>query len=441
VTSVTAALAAQRPAWEALLRIPSVSGPGGDPGEVGASARVTAAFLRAAGAQHVEVLEPPGGLPAVVAEAAGPPGAPAVLLYGHHDVVPPGAPGAWTSPPFEPTVRDGRLFGRGTADCKWSIAVMAALVAAHGGRPPVTLRLLVEGEEEIGSPSLPWILGERPALAGSDIFLVLDGANPQAGTPGLATSFRGQLTCHVDVRVLRTPVHSGEGGAVPDALAVLVRLLASLHDEDGAVAVPGLVRGEPGGEDPGDLEAALAGAGALPGVRATGRGTVAERRGLGPAISVLGMDVPSIAGSRNVLHPAGRARLGVRLAPEQAPADARAALEEHLRRHTAFGAHVTVGFDTPPTAGFRGDARGVQVAALAAALAAEFGREAVLSAEGGSVPAAGLLAAHGPVLVPGLAEPGAREHGIDESISLADLDAVTRGLARYLDGLGSSGAG
>jgi len=307
----------------------------------------------------------------------------------------------------------------------------------HGGRPPATLRLLVEGEEEIGSPSLPWVLGQRAPLVESDVFVVLDGANPQTGTPGLATSFRGQLTCVVDVRVLRGPVHSGAGGAVPDALAVLARLIASLHDEDGAVAVPGLLRGRPGGEDPGDLEAVLADAGALPGVRATGRGTVAERRGLGPAISVLGMDVPPIEASTNVLHPSARARLGVRLAPEQAPADARTALEQHLRRHAAFGAHVTVAFDPHAAAGFRGDTGGVHLSALAAALTAEFGRRAVLSAEGGSVPAAGMLAAHGPVLVPGLAEPEAREHGVDESISLADLDAVTRGLARYLSGLGS----
>jgi len=437
VSSVTAALAAQRPAWEALLRIPSVSGPGGDPGEVAASARAIAEFLRAAGAEHVEVLEPPGGLPAVVAQAAGPPGAPAVLLYGHHDVVLPGPPEAWTSPPFEPTVRGIRLYGRGTADCKWSIAVMAALVAAHGGRPPVTLRLLVEGEEEVGSASLPWILGERPELAGSDVFVILDGANPRTGTPGLATSFRGRLTCVVDVRVLRGPVHSGAGGVVPDALAVLVRLLASLHDEDGAVAVPGLLRGRPAGEDPGDLGAVLADAGALPGVRVTGRGTVAERRGLGPAISVLGMDVPAIEDSTHVLHPAARARLEVRLAPEQPLADAQTAVEGHLRRQAAFGAHVIVGFDSRAVAGFRGDPRGVHLSALAAALTAEFGRGAVLSAEGGSVPAAGMLAAHGPVLVPGLAEPEAREHGVDESISLADLDALTRGLARYLDGLAS----
>src|SRR5690349_22193767 len=225
---------------EDLVRIQSV---GADParrGEVERSAEAVAKLLSQAGFGDVQIVSE-GGAPAVIARYPAPPGAPTVLLYAHHDVQPEGDPDQWASPPFEPTERNGRLYGRGSADDKAGIATHLAAFRAHNGKPPVGVTVFVEGEEESGSPSLGRLLAaHRDALA-ADVIVIADSDNWSVDTPALTVSLRGLADCVVEVATLDHGLHSGLwGGVVPDALSVLVRLLASLHDDDGNVAVAGL---------------------------------------------------------------------------------------------------------------------------------------------------------------------------------------------------------
>src|SRR5215813_5818475 len=229
---------------ERLVRIPSVSADPAAAPHLRASAREVAAMLRRAGLPDVEVLTVEGGRPAVLGRRPGPPGAPTVLLYAHHDVQPAGDPAAWDGDPFEPTERGGRLFGRGAADDKAGIAVHLAALRAHGDQLPVGVIVLVEGEEEIGSPTLTRFLTTHRDRLAADVVVLADSTNWTVEVPALTTSLRGGANVTVEVRTLRHGVHSGMyGGPVPDALTALCRLLATLHDERGDVAVSGLVAG------------------------------------------------------------------------------------------------------------------------------------------------------------------------------------------------------
>ena len=260
---------------ERLVRIPSVSADPAAASHVHESALIVAALLGTAGLADVDVLTVPGGQPAVVAHRAAPPGAPTVLLYAHHDVQPPGDPADWDSDPFQPAERRGRLFGRGAADDKAGIAVHLAALRAHGDKLPVGVTVLVEGEEEIGSPTLAEFLDAYAGRLRADAVVFADATNWTTDVPALTTTLRGGTSVVVEVRTLHHGVHSGlYGGPVPDALTALARLLATLHDERGDVAVPGLVRGT---ADPLDLtEAQLrADAGLLDGVELTGTGRAA----------------------------------------------------------------------------------------------------------------------------------------------------------------------
>ena len=233
---------AAREALAGLVAMPSVAGR--DPDALRACADAVADLLRDAGAPQVELLEVDGAPPAVWAEVPGPAGAPTVLLYTHYDVQPVGDLDRWSSPPFEPTVRDGRMYGRGAADNKGAAVVHAEVVRAWlacADGPPVTLRVLVEGEEELGSPHLEGLLAAHGDRLVCDVAVVPDAANWGRGWPALTTSVRGLADATVTVRTLDRPLHSGVwGGAAPDAVMVLARLLARLHDDDGRLAVPGV---------------------------------------------------------------------------------------------------------------------------------------------------------------------------------------------------------
>ncbi len=194
----------------------------------------------------------------MVARRPAPEGAPTVLLYAHHDVQPVGDPADWDSEPFEPTERGDRLYGRGAADDKAGIAAHLAAIRAHGDDLPVGVTVLVEGEEEVGSPTLEAFLDEHQDLLAADVIVIADSGNWDIGEPALTTSLRGLVDCFVEVRTLDHGVHSGMwGGVVPDAVTAMVRLLATLHDDEGNVAVeglhagPGRRRGLPDGPDPG----------------------------------------------------------------------------------------------------------------------------------------------------------------------------------------------
>src|SRR3954463_2053292 len=228
---------------EALIRIPSVSALPEHAEDVRRSAEATAELFRAEGFE-AELLTADGAPPAVVATRPAPAGAPTVLLYAHHDVQPVGDPALWESEPFEPTERGERLYGRGAADDKAGIAAHLAAVRAHGADLPVGVTVLVEGEEEVGSPTLEAFLAEHQDLLAADVIVIADSGNWDIGTPALTTSLRGLVDAFVEVRTVDHGVHSGMwGGVVPDAATTMARLIATLHDEDGNVAVDGLQSG------------------------------------------------------------------------------------------------------------------------------------------------------------------------------------------------------
>ncbi|MDQ3991478.1 MAG: M20/M25/M40 family metallo-hydrolase, partial [Actinomycetota bacterium] len=307
--SVTDVFPGVRADLDRLIRIPSVSAPGFDPLHVRQSAVATAEVLETCGLAGVELLELDGVHPAVIGSHQAPPGAPTVLLYAHHDVQPPGDDAAWESPPFEPTERDGRLYGRGTADDKAGIAVHVAALRAHGGDPPVGVTVFVEGEEETGSENLGRFLERYADRLACDAIVLADSANWRVGQPALTTRLRGLVDCVVEVRTLEHGIHSGMyGGPFPDALTALSRLLATLHDDRGRVAVEGLVSEE---SDPLDLteEELREQAGAVEGLELIGEGALTSRMWTMPAVSVLAVDAPPVARASNTLVPSARAKV------------------------------------------------------------------------------------------------------------------------------------
>jgi cysteinylglycine-S-conjugate dipeptidase len=260
-----------------LVRIPSVSAAGFDARQVRRSAEATARWLRRSGFGDVRLLEVSGSHPAVYGTIRGPAGSPRLLLYAHHDVQPPGPVDLWDSLPFEPTERDGRLFGRGTADDKAGIAVHAAALQAWAGQPPLDVAVFIQGEEETGSTHLPEFLSAYKDLLRADAIVIADCSNWAIGQPTLITSLRGIADCVIEVRTLDHAVHSGKyGGPVPDALTVLCRLIATLHDAEGTVAVKGLHTGPP---HPVSMDESRLGqvVGLRPDVQLLGEGALSER--------------------------------------------------------------------------------------------------------------------------------------------------------------------
>ncbi len=411
---------------EALIRIPSVSADPGAAGEVRRCAEVTAELFRGVGAPRVEILDGvEGGQPAVLASYPAPPGRPTVLLYAHHDVQPAGDPGGWTSLPFEPAERDGRLHGRGSADDKAGIAAHLAVLRAYDGQPPVGVTVFVEGEEEIGSPTLGAFLERFRDQLTADVIVLADSANLEIGTPALTTSLRGMAACVVEVRALEHGVHSGVyGGAAPDALTALCRLLGTLHDEQGNVAIEGLVTAEaPRAEYPEErfrAEAAM-----LDGVRLLGTGGIAERLWAKPSASVLAIDTTRVADASNTLLPVARAKVSVRLAPGDDAARAWEALARHLREHAPWGVRVAV-LDREIGQPFVIDAQGPVFDAARAAFREAYGNDLVDIGIGGSIPFVAEFATAFPdaaILVTSAgADHNCRAHSTDESLPLADFE-------------------
>src|SRR3954469_20873825 len=275
---------------ERLVRIPSIAFEGFDHSQVDRSAGGVAECLRGCGLDTQIVRQ--GGQPAVIGRRAAPRGAPTVLLYAHHDVQPVGDLARWTSDPFEPVERDGRLYGRGAADDKAGVMAHVAALRAFGDPLPVGVVVFVEGEEEYGSDSLNDILAAHLEELRSDVIVIADSGNWDIGQPALTTSLRGLVNMFAEVKVLKGAVHSGTfGGALPDALITLARLLATLHDDDGEVAVDGLVGHEGASVDYPEDRFRLE-AGALDGVRLIGKGSITDRTWTKPAISILGIDAP-----------------------------------------------------------------------------------------------------------------------------------------------------
>jgi cysteinylglycine-S-conjugate dipeptidase len=424
---------------EALVRIQSVSADPARRGAVEESARKTAQLLAAEGVGAEIVRAHDGAPPAVIGERKGPAGAPIVLLYAHHDVQPENDPADWDSPPFEPTLRGQRLYGRGAADDKAGIAVHVGALRALGDDLPVTVRFFIEGEEEVSSETLPDLLRQYGDRLAADVIVIADAGNWDIGVPSLTTSLRGLIRVDVEVRTLTHAVHSGMwGGLVPDAIMALTRLLSTLWADDGSPAVEGLASA-PAAEVDYPEERLRAESGAAPGTSWIGAGSAVERLWTRPAITVTGLDAPRVAGASNTLVPVARARVTIRLAPGDTSANAVTRLREHLEKHVPWGAQLTttvVDAGEPTVL----PAAGPVYAAARSALAEAWGGVAPVDMGcGGSIPFIAEFQETFPgatVLVTGVEDPDTRAHGPNEGLYLPDFERAVLAEALLLRRLG-----
>ena len=419
-----------------LVQIPSISAWPDHAEHVLASAEAVAQLLREARCPDVRIVAE-GGQPAVIARYPAPAGQPTVCLYAHHDVQPPGDAAAWTSDPFQPQVREHRMYARGSADDKGGFAAHLAALRAFDGHPPVGVTLFIEGEEEIGSPTLAAMLERHADLLRADVYVIADSVNWAVGQPAFTTTLRGIADVVVQVSTASQPLHSGQfGGSVPDALGALVRMLDSLTDQDGTCAIEGLHRGT--AADLGYPEDRLrAEAGMLDGVGFVGRGPLVERMWAQPAVTVLAIDAPSVERASNVLVPSARAKVSLRVAPGDDAASALAALKAHLLAHAPYGAQVSFGAETagqPGVVAFEGPVAEVAHRAWTQA----WGRAPVQVGIGGSIPMVADFQRAFPeatVLVSAVTDPDSAMHGTDESVDLAEIGRAALAEALLMVGL------
>lgn len=421
-----------------LVAIQSVSADEGRADQVELSARAVADLISDLGCEDVRIVSE-GGKPAVIARFPAPEGRPTVCLYAHHDVQPEGDHASWRSAPFTATERDGRLFGRGAADDKGGLAVHLAALRAFGGKPPVGVTLFLEGEEEIGSPSLRALLEAHRELLDADVFVIADSSNWSVGVPAFTSTLRGMGQCTVTLRTLDHALHSGAfGGVAPDALTAICRLLATLHDKRGNVAVEGLLSG-PGPDLEYPEDRLRQETGILEGVQYIGDGTVVERLWNKPALTVTALDATPVDKASNTLIPAARAVISMRVAPGD---DARRALQQlvaHLQANVPWGAQLEV-TDTETGEGAVIPFEGPYAEAARAAFAQAWSREPVFIGQGGSIPMVAEFASAFPratVLVTAVSDPDSRMHGANESVDLGDLRAACLAETLFLEALGS----
>lgn len=405
------------------IRIESISSLPDKAADVQASAEWVARQLREVGCPDVRIVAE-GGQPAVIARFPAPEGQPTVCLYAHHDVQPTGDVALWTTAPFEPTERNGRLFARGAADDKAGFAVHLAALRAFGGKPPVGVTLFIEGEEEIGSPSIGTIIERHHDVLAAEVYVIADSGNWDIDAPAFTTTLRGLADCVVEVRTLDHALHSGMfGGVVPDALTTLCRLLATLHDDAGNVAIEGFAP-YPASDLEYPEDRLRAETGVLDGVDWIGEGSVVERIWTKPAVTVLAIDATSVANASNTLAPSARAKVSLRVPPGTNAHDAEDALVRHLETHAPWGAQVTVtrgDSGQPGIVPFEGPVAEVAASAWRDA----WGKEPVTVGVGGSIPMIAEFQDAFPeatVLVTAVADPDSRPHGIDESLHLGDFE-------------------
>ncbi|HWJ83053.1 MAG TPA: dipeptidase [Nocardioides sp.] len=412
---------------EDLVRIQSVSADPARLGEVERSAERTRDLFAAEGVAAEIVRAYDGAPPAVIGERRGPEGAPTVLLYAHHDVQPENDHAEWDSPPWEPTERGDRLYGRGAADDKAGILTHIAALRAFGDDLPVTVRIFIEGEEEVGSDTIKDLLRIYHDRLAADVIVIADSGNWDIGVPALTTSLRGLVRVDVEVRTLDHAVHSGMwGGLVPDALITLSRLIASLHDDDGNLAVEGLVSG-PAADVDYPEERLRAESGVTEGVRWIGSGSSVERLWTKPALSITGLDAPKVDGASNTLVPSARAKISLRVAPGDTTENALDCLNRHLQAHVPWGAALRVTLvDTGEATQI--DATGpAYEAARAAFTEAWDGTAPVDMGVGGSIPFIAEFLESFPaasVLVTGVEDPDTRAHGANEGLHLPEWERV-----------------
>ena len=400
-------------------------------------------LFRDAGCEYISSLELPDTAPIITAEIPAPEGAPTVLLYSHYDVVAAGDEAEWESPAFEPTERDGAMYGRGAADTKSNIVALAGALHAWDGRPPVGIKVVIEGQEEVGGGGLTTYPPEHPELFAADVMLIGDMGSVRPGVPTLTVALRGMANVMVEVRTLASGKHSGQyGGAAPDALLALIRALSTLHDERGDVAVDGLRR-DPwtgGGSSEEEFRSL---AEIEPGMPLIGSGDLGSRVWSGPAITVIGIDAPSVDHALNAVSPHARALMNLRVHPEQDAEEAQAALMGHLRRALPFGVQLDV------TAGATGNGYAARTdsaafAAARAAWSAAWGAETVAVGSGGSIPLVNSLSRAVPgadILLAGTTDGHANIHGPNERVLLDEFEKATLAEADFFGRLSTMAGG
>lgn len=423
-----------------LVSIPGIAWPSYDQTELSRSANAVADLLKDEGFDEVNILAADGAVahPAVIARRKAAPGYQTVLLYAHHDVQPPGAADQWSCAPFEVVERDGRLYGRGVADDKAGIMVhigaLRVLRELMGRTTGLGITVFIEGEEEAGSPHFGTFLQRNKDVLAADVIVIADSINWAVGTPTLTTGLRGVVGAEVTVRALDHALHSGAyGGPILDAPTLLARLLATLHTDQGVVAIDGLVSGpDPAVEY--SEEQFRRDAGVLEGVRLAGQGSITGRLWNQPAISVTGIDCTAVEVASNTIAPSARAKLSLRIAPGQDPVQAADLLRTHLVSHAPFGAHVEVVIDeygAPFSANISSQAAQDMMLSLEQA----WGRPAVQAGIGGSIPFTALLKEAYPeaaILITGVEDPDTRAHGVDESLDLGDFRSAITAEALWL---------
>jgi acetylornithine deacetylase/succinyl-diaminopimelate desuccinylase-like protein len=407
-----------------LVTYPSVAFPGYPKEPVHAMAGATAAVLKRYGLEDVRLMDVPGGYPAVYGEIPPPPGAPTILMYAHYDVQPAKREDGWDTDPWTPLEKDGRLYGRGAADNKSGIMIIAASLKIFEGKPPVGVKVLIEGEEETAG-HLEEFVTAHPAFFRCDAFIVADNGNTSAGEPALTTTLRGEVSCIIDVHTLDHAVHSGTfGGAAPDALVALIRILATLHDGLGNVAVKGLWSSASlNAEYP--EESFRQNAGVLRGVDLIGTGSLGSRLWSKPSVTVIGIDAPSIAASSNILIPRASAKVSMRIAPDAEPRRELQLLMDHLRVAVPWNVRVKVR-EVSEHPGFVCPTGGPGFAAARRSLGAAFEKPAGEKGAGGSIPLMRVL--HDAVPEAEFILWGASDdarsfiHGTNESVDIRELE-------------------
>ena len=415
-----------------LAKIPGIAWEAFDPAELERSAEAVAKIFSETGIfDFVEIrrAEANGkpGAPAIVAKRAAKAGKPQILLYAHHDVQPPGDETVWQTSPFDPVEKNGRLYGRGAADDKAGVvahlAAIETLNAICGTDFELGVTLFIEGEEEAGSPTFRNFLDENQADLRADVIVVADSGNWTVDVPALTTTLRGLVSQVIEVSTLDHALHSGMyGGAVPDAMMATIKLLATLHTDDGSVAIAGLKR-TIADQLPYSAEQLRIDAGLLAETQQIGQGSILDRIWTQPALTVIGIDGQSVAMSSNTLLPSVKSKISLRIAPGEDPEQALALLRAHLEANLPFGASISYG-EVELGKPFAADEGGWAKSLAEQALAAAWGTKSVNIGIGGSIPFIADLTEVFPeaqILVTGVEDPDSRAHSPNESVDLEML--------------------
>jgi acetylornithine deacetylase/succinyl-diaminopimelate desuccinylase-like protein len=399
------------------------------------AAEWVAQACRDAGLSDAGLHDTPDGSKAVIARRPAPAGAPTVLLYCHYDVQPPLGDDAWHTPVWQLTEKDGRWYGRGSADCKGNIVMHLTALRALGSDLPVGVTLVAEGSEEQGTGGLEEFVVANPDLFKADAILVGDCGNFAVGVPTFTTTLRGSVNVVATVSTLRGPLHSGMfGGAAPDALTALIALLGTLRDDEGNTTVDGLPADQKWHGVAYPEPEFRADAGVLDGVSLTGDGSVADMLWARPAVTVLGIDCPPVVGSSAAIQPSARARLNLRIPPGTDPDEALAALTKHLETHVLWGAKLSVEKESIG-APFAGRLDGAAFLVMSAALSESYGRPPTTQGEGGSIPLCNVFQRTFPqaeIMLIGVEEPKCLIHAPNESVDPAEIEHMALAEALFL---------